>query len=100
MRVGHGGEDAVSALQQALVQCHGQPVTVDGAYGLETESAVTAVQRDGGISADGEYGPATAGVVHWPVDGQEDGAGTPTCVAGAPPGATGGDARSALPATG
>lgn len=64
-----GDEAAVIAVQQALVSCHGQSVTVDGSYGPETATAVTAVQQQGGVAPDGEYGPATMGVMRWPVDG-------------------------------
>jgi peptidoglycan hydrolase-like protein with peptidoglycan-binding domain len=78
MDMANGDDDAVAALQHALVQCHGEALTVDGRYGPETAAAVTAVQQQAGIAIDGEYGPATMEVMHWPVDGTT---GTPECVA-------------------
>jgi peptidoglycan hydrolase-like protein with peptidoglycan-binding domain len=88
-----GDEAAVTAVQQALVSCHGQSVTVDGSYGPETAAAVTAVQQQGGVAPDGEYGPATMGVMRWPVDG------TGHCVESGATGAASSGAAT-LPATG
>ena len=41
-----GDEAAVTAVQQALVSCHGQSVTVDGSYGARDGDS-----RDGGAAA-------------------------------------------------
>jgi peptidoglycan hydrolase-like protein with peptidoglycan-binding domain len=100
MDVGDGGEAAVSALQRALAECHGQPVTVDGEYGPETAAAVSAVQEQGGVTVDGEYGPATLGVMRWPVDDAGSAAGS-ECVARGPQSGLAADVTDpALPATG
>jgi hypothetical protein len=96
MQQGDGDDEAVAVLQQALVDCHGQDVTIDGEYGPETAGAVTAVQRQAGIDPDGEYGPATLQVMRWPVDGAT---GTPECAASASQGAVVDDASAGLPAT-
>ena len=79
MDAGDGDQDAVAVLQQSLVHCHGQTVTIDGQYGPQTAEAVTAVQRQAGIAPDGEYGPATLEVMRWPVDGATQ---APDCAAG------------------
>ena len=94
MQTGSGDEDddAAAVVQQALVQCHGEAVTVDGQYGPQTADAVAAVQRQAGITPDGAYGPATMEAMRWPVDGT---GGTPECVT-----AVADDAVAALPATG
>ena len=48
---------------QALLRARSHPeVTMDGDFGPTTEKAVKAVQRWGGVTADGEVGPKT-----WPV---------------------------------
>jgi hypothetical protein len=59
-------DEAVAALQVALAQCNGQDVAVDGAYGAETGRAVTAVERQHGLTGDGTYDAATALVMRWP----------------------------------
>lgn len=73
-QLGPGSQDAeaVGALQQALTACNGHAVTVDGAYGPETQAAVAAVQSDHGLPADGLYGPYTRVVMAWPADPDAD----------------------------
>jgi Putative peptidoglycan binding domain len=66
MREGSDNEEAVTALQTALVQCNGQSVTIDGNFGASTSQAVANVQRQHGLPADGAYGPATLEVMSWP----------------------------------
>lgn len=73
-----GDDEAISALQSALVTCHGQAIAVDGEFGAATEQAVTAVQAQLGISADGVYGPVTRQSMQWPVTSA---AGETSCVA-------------------
>jgi hypothetical protein len=51
------GEDVKSA--QGLLAARGYPVTIDGAYGVSTRAAVTALQHAAGLSADGITGPLT-----------------------------------------
>ncbi len=96
MGAGDGDEDAVAVLQESLVSCHGQAVTIDGEYGPQTAEAVTAVQRQAGIEPDGEYGPATLEVMRWPVDGTAQAA---DCVVSVSPGSVVADDDAALPAT-
>lgn len=69
MESGAGDDEAVAVLQQALAQCHGQAVTVDGRYGPQTAAAVAAVQQQAGLAPDGEYDPATMAAMQWPVAG-------------------------------
>lgn len=57
--------EAVTTLQDALARCNGQPVAVDGELGPATRAAVTNVQRQHGVPADGAYGPATMRVMQW-----------------------------------
>jgi hypothetical protein len=78
MRAGDGDDEAVTALQVALVRCNGQNIAVDGDYGPETTRAVTNVQQQHGIGADGAYGPATLQVMGWP----RTGSGGSDCVTG------------------
>lgn len=66
MREGSADEQAVTALQTALVQCNGQSVTIDGNYGAATRQAVANVQQQHGLPADGAYGPSTLEVMSWP----------------------------------
>ncbi|HKA83398.1 MAG TPA: peptidoglycan-binding domain-containing protein [Acidimicrobiales bacterium] len=66
MHEGSGNDEAVTALQTALVQCNGQSVTIDGNFGAATTQAVANVQRQHGLPADGAYGPATLEVMSWP----------------------------------
>jgi hypothetical protein len=81
LREGGGDDEAIEALQNALVLCNGQSLAVDGDYGSDTTSAVTNVQRQHGITADGAYGPATLQVMGWP------GSGGSGCVTGVTPAA-------------
>ena len=94
MEPGTGDQDAVAMVQQALVQCHGQAVTIDGEYGPETAAGVSSVQSSAGIAADGEYGPATLEAMRWPVDGAGG------CAAVSSGGAVADGASPRLPATG
>ena len=94
MDAGDGDPDAVAVLQQALADCHGQTVTVDGRYGPQTADAVMAVQSQAAIAVDGEYGPATLEVMRWPVDGTE---GASDCAVSVSQGA--GSDAAALPVT-
>lgn len=64
---GSGDEDAVRALQEALVTCNGQTVAVDGEYGPQTREAVARVEEANGVSVDGEYDPETLDAMSWPV---------------------------------
>ncbi|HEX6417570.1 MAG TPA: peptidoglycan-binding domain-containing protein [Acidimicrobiales bacterium] len=66
MGVGRGGGEAVRLLQEALVACNEQSITVDGRYGDATRAAVRAVQQRHGIGTDGAYGPQTRDVMSWP----------------------------------
>ncbi|MFF5259554.1 peptidoglycan-binding protein [Actinomadura viridis] len=61
LRSGATGEH-VETLQGLLRARSQTSVTMDGAFGPATESAVRAVQRWGGVADDGVVGPAT-----WPV---------------------------------
>lgn len=58
--------EAVTVLQDALARCNGQAIPVDGVLGPGTRAAVTEVQEDHGLAADGAYGPATMRVMQWP----------------------------------
>jgi Putative peptidoglycan binding domain len=69
-------DEAVRALQEALVTCNGQDVTIDGVYGPETREAVARVQEAHGLVADGVYGPTTRDAMLWPTSTS----GTTTCV--------------------
>jgi hypothetical protein len=62
----HGSGAPVSTLQQALNQCNGAHLAVDGDYGSGTAGAVRSFQSSHGLAADGKYGPATAGKLSWP----------------------------------
>ena len=62
----HGSGAPVSTLQQALNQCNGAHLAVDGDYGSGTAAAVKSFQSGHGLTADGKYGPATAGKLAWP----------------------------------
>ena len=77
MREGDVDEDAVRALQEALVRCNGQDVSVDGNFGPETRQAIAQVQEQNGLSADGFYGPATRDVLQWPATSTS---GTTICI--------------------
>jgi peptidoglycan hydrolase-like protein with peptidoglycan-binding domain len=69
-------EEAVRALQEALVTCNGQHITVDGEYGPQTREAVARVQEANGLVVDGIYGPTTRDAMLWPASTS----GTTTCV--------------------
>lgn len=58
--------EAVVALQESLVRCHGQSIDVDGDLGPATGLAVENVQRQHGVAPDGTFGPATRAVMLWP----------------------------------
>lgn len=57
VRNGSSG-DAVRAAQSQL-RAHGYSITVDGAFGPATESAVRSFQRSAGLTVDGVVGPNT-----------------------------------------
>jgi Putative peptidoglycan binding domain len=77
MDEGEADDDAVRALQDALVVCNGQNVTVDGEYGPDTRRAVARVQAANGLEADGAFGPDTRDVMQWPARASS---GQTTCV--------------------
>jgi peptidoglycan hydrolase-like protein with peptidoglycan-binding domain len=77
MREGDVDEDAVRALQEALVTCNGQDVSVDGNFGPETRRAIAQVQAQNGLSADGFYGPETRDAMQWPATSTS---GTTICI--------------------
>ena len=58
LKKGSTGE-AVQQLQEALTDLGYDPGAVDGQFGSETESAVTAFQRDRGLTVDGIVGETT-----------------------------------------
>ena len=64
---GSGDDEAVQALQEALVTCNGQAVEVDGEYGPQTSEAVARVEEQNGLAADGVYDTATMDAMRWPV---------------------------------
>jgi len=74
---GGGDEEAVVALQTALVRCNGEDVAIDGEYGSQTADAVTRVQDRGGVAADGTFDPDTRRAMQWPTASADT-----TCVAG------------------
>lgn len=74
---GSGDEDAVRALQDALVTCNGEDISVDGHYGQQTREAVARVEEQNGLAVDGVYDPETRDVMQWPAT---SGSGTRTCV--------------------
>lgn len=51
--------EAVRVLQEDLVHCHGQGISIDAQFGSRTKAALQNVQRSLGISDDGVYGPFT-----------------------------------------
>jgi hypothetical protein len=59
LSVGDSGP-TVRALQRALKRVGHDPGAADGVFGAGTEAAVTAFQRQAGLTADGIVGPATA----------------------------------------
>ncbi|MGW9657771.1 peptidoglycan-binding domain-containing protein [Streptomyces albidoflavus] len=58
--------NAVRALQTALVRCGKQNITVDGVFGNGTKNALINVQRARGVTADGIYGNNTRNAMLWP----------------------------------
>jgi len=100
MGVGRGDDQAVAVLQNALADCNGQAIVVDGEYGPRTAEAVAAVQRQGGVAEDGEYGPVTLQVMRWPATGTGDSAGSTDCVGNVSQVAVAEEAPSQLPLTG
>ncbi|MER7009580.1 peptidoglycan-binding domain-containing protein [Dactylosporangium sp. NPDC000555] len=52
---------AVSTLQLTLNYCYKENLDVDGDFGSRTQAALKRAQATVGVSADGEYGPITAG---------------------------------------
>jgi hypothetical protein len=77
MSEGSDDEDAVRALQDALVRCNGQDIAVDGDYGQQTRQAVARVEEENGLSVDGTFGPETRDAMRWPATSAS---GTTTCV--------------------
>ena len=55
--------EAVSRLQRALTAALGEPVSVDGIFGPETDAAVRAYQDSRGLDVDGAVGPETWGAL-------------------------------------
>jgi murein L,D-transpeptidase YcbB/YkuD len=64
---GSGDDEAVQAVQEALVTCNGQAVEVDGEYGPQTSEAVARVEGQNGLPADGVYDSQTLDAMRWPV---------------------------------
>ncbi len=100
---GSADDDAVALVQQVLIACNGQLVTVDGAYGPQTQQAISAVQAGNDIAVDGIYGPQTSAVMAWPVGtapgavvGEDPLDDRPTCTPGEVPAVP---AESGLPTT-
>lgn len=77
LAMGEGSGAPVETLQRALVQCHHQDITVDGAYGADTTAAVKLTQAQVGVPVDGHYGPQTGAAMAWPTLADD---GTSTCV--------------------
>lgn len=97
MGTGEGDDQAVAVLQNALAQCNGQAIEVDGEYGPQTAGAVAAVQRQAGVAEDGKYGPATLQAMQWPATGT---AGPADCIGNVSQVAHAEEASSQLPLTG
>ena len=64
---GSGDDEAVQAVQEALVTCNGQAVEVDGEYGPQTREAVARVEEQHGLPVDGVYDTQTLDAMLWPV---------------------------------
>ena len=97
MGAGQGDDRAVAVLQNALAQCNGQAIEVDGEYGPQTARAVAAVQRQMGVAEDGKYGPVTLQVMRWPATAT---AGSADCVGNMAQVAVAEEASSDLPLAG
>ncbi len=65
IREGNSGED-VKALQRGLKRCYVSGLVVDGAFGAKTLAALKTAQSRAGVTADGVYGPTTAGAINFP----------------------------------
>jgi peptidoglycan hydrolase-like protein with peptidoglycan-binding domain len=57
--LGEAGESIVAQIQTVLAEYGYYEGEIDGAYGPETQAAVTALQEDLGVTADGRLGPET-----------------------------------------
>lgn len=77
LSIGADDDQAVTALQRALVRCHGAAIAVDGMFGGGTRQALVDAQASVGVVADGTYGPQTSRALEWPAKGP----GGTTCVA-------------------
>jgi peptidoglycan hydrolase-like protein with peptidoglycan-binding domain len=72
----------VRALQRTLNYCYSAGLTVDGAFGNATKSALQGAQRAAGVSQDGVYGPNTRNAIlhaYFRTDGTSDGGAFFTC---------------------
>jgi hypothetical protein len=69
LRLGEGDPAVIKELQQALVSAGYDPGPVDGSFGRRTEAAVVAFQQDNGLSVDGAVGPETASALNSVVAG-------------------------------
>ena len=58
LKRGMSGED-VQRLQELLSEMEFSPGAADGVFGAQTEAAVKALQKYGGLTVDGIYGPKT-----------------------------------------
>jgi hypothetical protein len=61
----YGNNDPNKAIQQALNDCNGANLVVDGVYGALTDAAIRSVQSSRGITVDGRYGPQTRDYMKW-----------------------------------
>jgi Putative peptidoglycan binding domain len=69
LRLGEGDPAVIKELQQALVTAGYDPGPVDGTFGRRTEAAVVAFQQANGLSVDGAVGPETASALNSVVAG-------------------------------
>ncbi|MFS0702693.1 peptidoglycan-binding protein [Cellulomonas sp. 179-A 4D5 NHS] len=69
---------AVQLLQDALRNCYGQGIAVDGSFGPATRAALVNVQRHHGIAADGSFGPQTRNTINFA--GYANGSGALFCL--------------------
>jgi peptidoglycan hydrolase-like protein with peptidoglycan-binding domain len=56
--------EAVRVLQEDLVHCHHQGISIDAQFGTQTKTALQNVQRSLGLNDDGVYGPYTRDAMH------------------------------------